>query len=152
MEWGTLLATSLGAVIGVGSTLLTERIRAAGERSDRRETTRHQLYADYLTALARTADDLWALGHDTDRTDLRARAHGLWRGGDAYPLRYHLTITAPASIVTASDACFRTLRDFRDTTGAGAEGGSAEFAEAQERYGQALVTLHNAMRSDLKAE
>ncbi|WP_329571727.1 hypothetical protein [Streptomyces sp. NBC_01361] len=142
----------MGASIGVGSTLLAERMRVSRERQDRREALRQQLYADYLSALARVADSLWALGQSPDRADLLVKAHDLWRGGDAYPLRYHVTINAPSHIAAASDTCFRSLRDFRDAVGAGVEGGSPEFTQVQRRYDEALISLHQAMRADLKTQ
>lgn len=127
MGWPPLFATVLGAVIGVGSTVLTEWMRTARERTQRQESQRHQLYADYLAAIARVADDLWTLGMDADRSHLLRRAHDFWRTGNAYSLRYHVTIKGPAHIVEASDTCFRRLRHFRDVVGSGADGGSTEF-------------------------
>ncbi|MEU8688520.1 hypothetical protein [Streptomyces sp. NPDC048665] len=149
MDWGTLIATGLGATIGVGSTLLNESIRTRREREDRREAARHQLYSDYLAALARVADELWILGQAPNQSDIKARAHDVWRRGDAYPLRYHMTVTAPVDIAAASDACFRGLRDFRDVIAAGMEGGSADFMQAQSKYDELLTALRWAMRADL---
>ncbi|WP_148589726.1 hypothetical protein [Streptomyces sp. WAC01526] len=151
MEWTTLLATVLGATIGVGSTLLAERMRSAREAAVSQEARRHDLYAAYLAALSRVADELWSLGHGEDRTNLQARAHDVWQRGDVYPLRYQMTIDAPDRIASASDACFRNLRAFRDVVGAGAEGGTDAFLEAQYRYDGALTTLRQGMRSDLEA-
>jgi hypothetical protein len=99
--------------------------------------------------MARVADELWILGQDPDQSDKKARAHDVWRRGDAYPLRYHMTITAPADIVVVSDACFRGLRDFRDVIAAGTEGGSPDFLRAQSRYDELLAALRQVMRTDL---
>ncbi|MBC9715347.1 hypothetical protein H9Y04_22620 [Streptomyces sp. TRM66268-LWL] len=149
MEWITLAATCLGALIGVGSTLLAERLRASREESQRRQGLRQQLYADFLAALSRVADDLYALASSPDRNELPVRASEAWRRGDSYPLRYHMTISAPAGMVTASDACFRRLRDFRDVVANGAVSGTPEFRAAQAAYDQSLTRLRELMRTDL---
>ncbi|MFJ9173860.1 hypothetical protein [Streptomyces sp. NPDC102360] len=149
MEWTTLAATSLGAIIGIGSTLLADRLRAAREQTQRTEAMRQQLYADYLAALSRVADDLHALGSSTDRTEMRARVSETWRRGDAYPLRYHMTISAPPNMVPVSDSCFRRLRAFRDVVATGAGSGTPSFEAAQNAYDQALTTLRGLMRTDL---
>ncbi|MEU4465660.1 hypothetical protein AB0G20_18405 [Streptomyces sp. NPDC024017] len=60
-----------------------------------------------------------------------------------------MTITAPADIVVASDACFRGLRNFRDVIAAGAEAESTDFLQAQSRYDELLAELRQAMRADL---
>ncbi|MER7172049.1 hypothetical protein [Streptomyces mesophilus] len=152
MEWITLVATGLGALIGVGSTLLAERVRASREESQRRHDLRQQLYADFLAALSRVADELYALGSVPDRNEMKARASEAWRRGDAYPLRYHMTISAPVGMVSASDNCFRRLRDFRDVVASGTASNTAEFRAAQVAYDQSLTKLRELMRADLNPE
>lgn len=53
MEWISPVSTALGAVIGVGSTLLTDRFRWRRERAGQNLDVRRQMYADYTAALSR---------------------------------------------------------------------------------------------------
>nr|WP_285561247.1 hypothetical protein [Streptomyces hygroscopicus] len=53
MEWLSLASTALGAVIGVGSTLIADRLSWRRERAGQSFDVRRQLYAHYTAALSR---------------------------------------------------------------------------------------------------
>ena len=50
MSRGTLLAAGLGAVLGVGTTLLTDLVRSRRESNQRWTDVRREVYARALTA------------------------------------------------------------------------------------------------------
>ena len=51
MSWVPLAATFVGAVIGLGASLLTDNLRWGRERTDRSLSARREVYVAYLTSL-----------------------------------------------------------------------------------------------------
>ncbi|MFE0376952.1 hypothetical protein ACFW1M_15505 [Streptomyces inhibens] len=149
MEWTTLVATVLGAVIATGSTLLVERGRRKREREDKVSAVLRDLYGEYLAALSQARH---TFGNHTSSRGSEPSSRGR-DSHDAfapcYPLRQQLTITAPAETVRASDAAFRALRTLRDLTVAGSSKESGEYREANACFLRELEHLHAAMRADL---
>ncbi|GAA2074096.1 hypothetical protein GCM10009801_27820 [Streptomyces albiaxialis] len=76
MEWISPVSTALGAGIGVGATLLADRLRWRREREDRALETRQQLYAEYSAALSRIRTALNEAANDSGLSDDDRRA---WR-------------------------------------------------------------------------
>ncbi|MEI5098351.1 hypothetical protein RB200_06390 [Streptomyces sp. PmtG] len=151
MDWGTLMGTGLGATIGVGSTLIADRIRWKRDQDARREDARRQLYGEYLSALTRTRSQLKEVRSADLALDERARRAGeVFRQGGAYELRYQMAITASAVVVERSDDALRKLRDVRDLI----QDGAAEDT-LQEEFGALIGTikaLRDAMRADLGSD
>lgn len=125
MDWGPLVSTSLGAVIGIASTLATDQIRTKRGREDKDQAARQQLYGDYLAALARTRNHLRMAARPSGLPDGERvrRAAEAFHEGNAYELRYQIAVVAPREVVEASTAAFRSLRDLRDLM----EGGSTPY-------------------------
>jgi hypothetical protein len=65
VEWTTLAATGLGAVVGVGSTLLADRVRWRRETGERDRRERRDLYVSCLTRYRLAYEDMHtaALAH-----------------------------------------------------------------------------------------
>ncbi|WP_133305533.1 hypothetical protein [Streptomyces sp. AcE210] len=51
MSWIALVSTALGAVVGLGSALLSDRVRWGRERGERQLATQRDMYVAYLSAL-----------------------------------------------------------------------------------------------------
>ncbi|NKQ24108.1 hypothetical protein [Streptomyces galbus] len=151
MDWGPLLSTSLGAVIGIASTLATDHLRTRRGRQDDDRAARQQLYGDYLAALARTRNQVRMAARPADVPDAeRARkAAEAFHEGNAYELRYQIAVVAPRAVVEASTAAFRALRDLRDRVEEGALHTSEDYARARDRWELLLTELRMAMRRDL---
>ena len=99
MDWGPLLGTALGAVVGVGSTLVSDRVRWRRDRTARQRDMKRQLYGEYLAALMRTRNQLKDIASSSLATEDRAlKAGEAFREGGAYELRYQMSITAPAIV------------------------------------------------------
>lgn len=151
MDWGPLISTSLGAAIGIASTLATDQIRTRRGREDKDHAARQQLYGDYLAALARTRNHLRmaarpAVLPDEERARMAAEA---FHAGNAYELRYQIAVVGPREVVEASTAAFRSLRDLRDRVEEGALHTSQDYIEARDRWELLLAELRVAMRRDL---
>ncbi|WP_199546972.1 hypothetical protein [Streptomyces sp. N35] len=58
-------------------------------------------------------------------------------------------VSAPGAMVSASDDCFRRLRDFRDVVANGTASGTSELRASQSAYDRSLTKLRELMRTDL---
>lgn len=151
MDWGPLVSTSLGAVIGIASTLATDQIRTRRGREDKAQAARQQLYGDYLAALARTRNHLRMAARPAGLSaeERARRAAEAFHEGNAYELRYQIAVVAPKEIVEASTAAFRSLRDLRDRVEDGALHTSPGYVQARDRWELLLAELRVEMRRDL---
>lgn len=152
MEWMTPVGTALGAVIGVGSTLLADRIRWNREREDRALEMRKQLYADYSAALSRMRTSLNECAHGGITPDERGqRIRELFLEPGAYELRHQLAILAPQEVVEAARTAFLVLKDIRDCLLDGADANGTAYGELSDSLDGALASLRLVMRRDLRA-
>ena len=150
MDWGPLLGTVLGAVVGVSSTLISDRARWRRDQTARQRDVKRQLYGEYLAALMQTRNQLKDIASSSLVAEDRALQAGTaFREGGAYELRYQMSITASVTVVEHSDASLRRLRDVRNQIQAGSTGD-----DLKETYSILIATikaLRDAMRSDLEA-
>ncbi|MFH8620217.1 hypothetical protein ACH4E8_34770 [Streptomyces sp. NPDC017979] len=151
MDWLTLLSTLLGAVVGVGSTLLADRARWGREIRSQALEHRRTLYGEFLTTLNLAQESLFAVAygrHPAELTrDLAARA--VFGEHQVYAVRERVVLSGRESVVAAADLAFNHLKAFRDVVGSGARPDSPELAEAIHAYGTVLRELRHAMRDEL---
>jgi len=151
MQWGSLISTALGAVIGVLATLAADLSRAKRTRQDNEHNTRRQLYADYLAALARTRNNLRlaARSAHTPPGERARKAIEAFKEGNAYELRYQLSLISPAPVIEASTAAFRALRDLRDLIEDGALHTDHSYLDLRDNWEERFAELRTVMRRDL---
>ncbi|AUH40958.1 hypothetical protein [Streptomyces sp. CMB-StM0423] len=151
MEWISPVSTALGAAIGVGATLLADRLRWRREREDRALESRKQLYADYSAALSRIRTALNEAVHDQTLSgeERRARVRELFLAPGAYELRHQLAILAPETVIAASTRAFKILRDTRDAILEGADATSTDYTDLEDAFDHAVGDLRRVMRADL---
>ncbi|MEU5614332.1 hypothetical protein AB0H03_37515 [Streptomyces sparsogenes] len=161
MDWTTPVSTLIGAMVGVGSTLLGETVRSKRERGHQLDQLRQQLYARYLEALTSTDGELQLLAvrqrTPVDEVDLRAA----WRGHSLLALNYEIALVAPPPVADAADTAYRALRAMRNVIGTtevtlgrrgapeGGGAGAAEWDGAHREYIEAVAALRSAMRADV---
>ncbi|WEH38156.1 hypothetical protein [Streptomyces sp. AM 2-1-1] len=149
MEWMTLVATLLGAVIAMGSTLLIEA------RKDRRETTgewrrgRRELYGAYLGTLSQVRGELALLILDRAPSDGERLVLARQIFARCYELRYQLEVFAPRAVVEPALRYFRCVRTLRDEAGGGVVDGDARCERAFVDVMDALAGVRDAMRLDM---
>ncbi|MFC8667548.1 hypothetical protein [Streptomyces sp. NPDC057199] len=155
MDWGTIIGTVTGAVIGVGATSLADRSRWRREQSARRTAIKRELYASYLAAIAQTWNEIRAAVIESDlpwpdRADLASRAY---RNGNVYELRYQMAITAPPEIVALSDQTMRGMRSLTNRISAGQTYDSwDELKSENQTWFDAFNAMRRMMRLDLDPE
>jgi len=149
MEWTTLAATFLGAVIAMGSTVLVEL------RKDRRETLgewrrgKRELYSTYLATPAQVRSELQLIALDRTLPASERVVVARQTFARSYELRYQLEIFAPHTVVEPAVAYFRSVRDLRDATGAGMEDGDDECDRLFLHVMGTLAEVRTAMRLDM---
>ncbi|MCG6499903.1 hypothetical protein [Kitasatospora sp. A2-31] len=152
MDWGTIVGTITGAVVGVGTTMLTDRARWRREQAVRSNTVKRELYASYLAAAARTWNEIHAaVVTSSEPWPERARAAGAaYREGGVFELRYQISITAPPHIVALSDKTMRGYRTLVDKLNAGQVYNSwDELRSDCQEWFDTLRDLRHEMRADL---
>ncbi|MFI0366417.1 hypothetical protein ACH35V_00975 [Actinomadura sp. 1N219] len=151
MSWIPVLSTVLGAVIGLGSVLVGDRLRWRREQSSQWLTVRREIYVGYLNALheanqAMRAVSLGDFPPDTTR-DLAARA--AFRSAGVNQAQEHLVLIAPEQVVQAAVETSAALRNLRDRIRKGEGQSSADYESEFLTFSDRLHVLRNAIRQDL---
>ncbi|MFI6286768.1 hypothetical protein ACIBCM_18795 [Streptomyces sp. NPDC051018] len=149
MEWITLAAAVVGAVIATASATLLERTRWQRERQARSAEIRRQLYGEYLAALASSRNAFRSLGRNRELPLAERAAAAREAFEPCYALRYQMSITASPPVHEASEAAFRRLRHVRNITAEGVVSGDDGYESGRAAYESALTGLRAAMRKDL---
>lgn len=153
MEWIAPVSTALGAVIGVGSTLLADRLSWRRDRAGQSLDARRQLYGEYTAALSRMRTALNECAQADIPADERPqRVRELFLAPGAYEIRHQLAIIAPRDVVEAARTAFVVLRDTRDLLQRGAAIDNAAYMELEDRFDTAVAELRRLMRRDLGAD
>ena len=151
MQWLTLASTLLGALIGIGSTLIVDRMRWSREKSKARYETRRQLYSEFLADLSTTREIIRtvARGYHSAEIPRRQAAIEGFRSANLYSRRHQLSITAPPAIVAAATETFDRLRTMRDVVGGGHGNDSDLYIATKVEYDKEREHLISLMRTDL---
>lgn len=152
MDWVAPVSTALGAVIGVGSTLLADRLSWRRDRAGQSLDARRKLYADYTAALSQMRTALNECAQASIPAEERPqRVRELFLTPDAYEIRHQLAIIAPLDVVEAAGTAFVALKDARDLLLRSPEIDSDGYTELENRFDTAIAELRSVMRRDLGA-
>jgi hypothetical protein len=154
MDWGTLIGTVVGAVLGVGSTLIADHTRSRREQATHMHDTLRDLYSTYLAALNDSSSVLRVIIlKESDAAARYQAALDAFRDTSVLTRRYSIALQAPPAVREKSDQAYRLLRQWRDLldTHPGISLTSAEYLEGLERFHQARKDLQAAMRASLNA-
>jgi hypothetical protein len=157
MDYGTLAAAAAGAVIGVGSTLITDSVRARRDRDQRWIDTKRLIYARFLGALtqAHSRIKVAAAGEFSPAEKHKAVSqafHDDPQHAEAKAILTELAITAPEHVhrlAVEVYECLRTIRDVLSQPSVTAAG--TEFRLASKPFWDGIETLQNVMREDLQS-
>ncbi|MER5225767.1 hypothetical protein [Streptomyces flaveus] len=157
MEWMTLAGTGLGALVGVGATLLTERARWRRDSAERARQERKEIYVACLTTFRQAHESMRAVAFgdrlwEGEATALDAAVREALRASGCNEARDTAALFAAPEIVAAIDDAFVSLRRLMDVLAAGNGLGSAAFQEAQMAHRSAVRLAQAAMRRDLGSD
>ncbi|WP_367322265.1 hypothetical protein [Streptomyces sp. HUAS ZL42] len=151
MEWATLAATGLGALVGVGSTLLADRMRWRRDLAERNRQERKAIYVTCLTKYRQAYEDMYAASaRPPEGTGRDASVREAFRASGCDEVRESALICAPRELSDLLEAVYATLRELLEVLAAGDPPlDSPEFQEHRLRHGRAVWAARAAMRRDL---
>ncbi|MFI6657330.1 hypothetical protein ACIBL8_17655 [Streptomyces sp. NPDC050523] len=151
MEWTTLAGTGLGALIGVGSTLLADRVRWRRDAAVRDHQERRDIYVTCLTKYRLAYESMYATARTHQNLDtLNPAVREAFRTSGCDEARESALICAPQELSDVLEHVYATLRDLEEVLAAGQPTlDSPEFQEHRLRHGQAVWAARVAMRRDL---
>jgi hypothetical protein len=149
MSWIPVVATALGAVIGLGAGLLIDQVRSRREDTQKWLAARRDAYVSYLSSLhdANEAMRAVSLGEYSPDLTRSAAARAAFRDAGLTQAREQIILLAPEAVIIAADEAFRSLRALRDRIGQGE--GLADYEPVLSDYAGRLQALRDAVRRDL---
>lgn len=150
MDWGTPIGTALGAVVGVGSALLSERTRWSLGRDERRHDALKVSYSVYFASLAKAVEQVWhsAREHQERWSDTAMTA---MRDHQVQEARFDLSLLAPKNVVLQAEVVSMRFVEWRDLVGQDARHGDDAFEAAWRGYCAARNELLELTRDTLGA-
>ncbi|MFI7410489.1 hypothetical protein ACIBU0_17685 [Streptomyces sp. NPDC049627] len=153
MDWTTLAATALGALVGVGSTLLADRARWRRDMADRTRQERKQIYVTVLTKYRLAYEAMHAAavaGRGQDDGARETSVREAFRSSGCDEARETALICAPQEMSDVLENVYATLRDLQDAFAAGDPPlDSPELQARRLKHAEAVWAARAAMRRDL---
>ncbi len=153
MDWTPLAGTALGALVGVGSTLLADRTRWRREQADRTRQERRDIYVTVLTKYRLAYEAMHAAavtGRDQGGAVREAAVREAFRASGCDEARETALICAPQEMSDLLEDVYATLRDLQEVFAAGDPPlDSPELQERRLKHAEAIWAARAAMRRDL---
>ncbi|MDQ0951314.1 hypothetical protein QFZ24_005237 [Streptomyces phaeochromogenes] len=146
------MSTLAGAVVGVSSALIAERIRWRRDQERDESQTRRVVYSDFLMALSRGHSDMRTVVLQPDRSTgdrLYGDLHQALDGSGIWRLRQSLSLTASAEIIQLAVRTCDALTQMRDELIADPNVRSDTYFLARADLWRENAHLREAMRKDL---
>ena len=156
MEWGTLAVAALGAVFGVGATVITDGLRSRREQRQQWVGAKRAAYVRFLAALAQAHSRMTVAAFREQPGPVRQQAvHDAFlsdpQHSDAKSVLRELAIAAPAHVYRAATSTYERLRSARDVLAAHPAGTeSSEYQQLIRPFFADLEHLQRLMRDDLR--
>jgi hypothetical protein len=151
----TLIAAAVGALIGVGSTLITDFVRTRRDLDQKWVDTKRFIYVRFLVAMTQAHSRmkvaaLEQLSATEKQRAVRAAFHDDPQHAEAKAILREMFITAPDSVSQLANETYYCLRAIRDTlslpsvTDAG-----PEYRAVNRPFWDKISELQRVMRDDL---
>jgi hypothetical protein len=147
MQWTAIVATAVGTVLGVFSTLAADRIRWRRDTSERDRDALRTSFMEYLAALARARDAFSRAEPSPERV---GRGHVAIGEHGVYAAQQQLELVAGQQVVDAAGRATLAVLDFHDAVVAGHAADSAEYVQAWRAAREARRRLIDDMRTALR--
>jgi hypothetical protein len=156
MDIQTLIAAVVGAVIGVGSTLITDFVRARRNADEKWTETKRLVYVRFLVAVtqAHSRIKVAALG-EIDPAEKRKAVSAVFyddpQKAEAKSILRELAITGPDYINRLANETYQCLRAIRDVLSRPSiTADHPEYRAVSKPFWDSLGALQDAMRDDLQ--
>lgn len=115
MQWYSLVATALGAIIAFSGSTLSELLRSHRDERRSQTQTKHQVAIDFILAANRAHGRLRQIARQGMNEPERQKAarEAVGKSG-LYDAREHMLISAPPSMALATEKAFFSVMAVRD--------------------------------------
>ncbi|MFJ9816821.1 hypothetical protein ACIRU3_16370 [Streptomyces sp. NPDC101151] len=151
MEWTTLAGTGLGAVVGVGSTLLADRVRRRRETDERARRERRDAHVTCLTKYRPAYEDMHtaATAHRDGPAQREMAVRDAFRASGCDEVRETVLICAPEEMAAVIEDVYASLPELLEVFAAGDPPlGTQEFQERRLWHARAVWAARAAMRAE----
>jgi hypothetical protein len=147
MQWSAVLATAVGTVLGVFSTLVADRVRWHRDRSDKQREVLRASFVEYLSALAQARDAFARAEPSRERV---GRGHVAIGEHGVYTAQHLLELVAAQPVLDRARQTTLAVLDFHDAMVGGHDADSEAYLHAWRAVRDARGMLVEAMRADLR--
>ena len=150
MQWYSLVATALGAVIAFSGSALSEVIRS--RRDDRRNSvqTKHQAAIEFILSANRAHSRLRLVARNpVEPSQLEEAAREAVGSSGLYDAREHMLISASPGMAFATEKAFFSVMGIRDTIMSNSHLDSPAYLQARKDFDQAIWGVRQAARKDI---
>ncbi|WP_328861750.1 hypothetical protein [Streptomyces sp. NBC_00306] len=147
MQWSTLVATAVGAVLGVLATLVADHVRWRRDRSERDRDALRSAFTEYLTTLSAAKDAFSRVDpspEDVGKGHVAIGEHGV------YAAQQQLELVAQWTLIEKAGRATLSVLDFHDAVVAGHSTNSREYVDAWRAARQTRAALIEEMRKALE--
>jgi hypothetical protein len=151
MDFSAVLGTIVGAVVGVGSTLLADRARWRRDHDLRQMLIRRETYSDFLAALSQAHTNLRTISlqeHPDGVVPPGLLAAGILESG-IWRMRQSLSLCAPSPIIELAITACDAMVSIQDALIVNPDHKGAPYLRARAGLWAANANLREAMRKDL---
>ncbi len=151
MQWSTLLAVVIGAIVGGLSTALADHLHWRRGVIERDRENLRTAYVEFLDAAAQTASAISDAAHDlANPLDERAKtARQAVNQLGLYANQFHVELTAPHPILPLADKVVGAVLTLRNAVAEGSLPGSQPYEKAWDKIHETRRVLRNAMRDTI---
>ncbi|MGW0968755.1 hypothetical protein ACWC3X_19415 [Streptomyces populi] len=156
MEWGTLGVAAVGALFGIGATVITDVLRSRREKDQQWTDTKRLVYVRFLTALAQAHSRMAIAAARGEVGPERQHAvHDAFhldpQHSDAKSVLRELGLAAPDHVYRVALPLYEQLRKVRDLLASdGVTFETPEYKQAVQPFFQQMEALQRLMRDDLR--
>ncbi|MFI7681283.1 hypothetical protein ACIBWG_01270 [Streptomyces griseoaurantiacus] len=151
MQWSTLLAVVVGAVVGGLSSAWADHARWRREVTERDRETLRATYVAFLEAAAQTTSAISDTAHDPSNslTDRAAAARQAVNRLGLYERSFQVDLTAPQRVGRAAGDVVDAILTLRDVVVRGSTPGSGEYEEAWQSIHRSRNDVREVMRGTI---
>ncbi|MFF8634956.1 hypothetical protein ACF052_12305 [Streptomyces pilosus] len=156
MEWGTLGVAGVGALFGIGATVITDALRSRREREHRWADEKRLVYVRFLTALAQAHSRIaiasaGGASGETRRHAVHDAFHNDPQHAEAKSVLRELGLVAPDRLYREALVVYDQLRLVRDMLASeDVTFETSEYRQAVQLLFEQVERLQGQMRDDLQ--
>ena len=150
MQWYSLIATALGAIIAFSGSTLTEMLRNRRDERKNRVEAKLQMTVDFMLAANRAHGQASQLTRQAiDSSLLPKLAREAVGNSGLYDAREHILISAPPKVALAAEKVFASVIALRNTVMSDPREDSPAYRRAREDFEKAIWTFRQVVSEEI---